>query len=421
MAKDFTEETGQPDRPPAAAVTAEGAAGRSAVFPMPRACPFSPPLYAEAGARHPVCRVTLADGRRAWMVTDYAYARQLLADHRTSSNRDDVRFPPPVAVVQGRPDKGNLVSMDPPEHTVHRRLLAGEFTAGRMRALRPRVQEIVDNRVTRMLSSPSHPVDLVQEFARPVAALVICAFLGIPAADREVFQEDVATLVDNTVSAGQRKAARDAVDRYLAGHIATRECGTDDDLLSRLIARYRQAGRYDREVLVRLANLFLFAGHENSANMIALGVVALLRSPDQLAALAGNPAMAPRAVEELLRYLSIADQITRRVALADIELGGALIRAGEAVIVSNAAANYDDKVFSEPSALDLRREARHHLAFGYGIHQCIGQHLVRLELEVALTTLLARIPRLRLAVPADQLRFRTDTSTAGVHAAPVTW
>jgi cytochrome P450 len=310
--------------------------------------------------------------------------------------------------------------MDAPDHTLYRRMLATEFTARRVRGLRPYIQSVVDDRVDRLLAG-DRPADLVTTLALAVPSLVICELLGVPYADRSLFQGHTGVVASHHSTSADRLAAMGELRTYLRDLVAVKEREPGGDLLSELVARYAEAGVTDHDHLAGMAVFLLIAGHETTANMIALSTVALATNPEQLAAFTEDPAGAPRAVDELLRFLSNLDHVARRVAADDIELGGVTIRRGDGVIVLNAAANHDATVFECPHRLDVRRDARRHIAFSFGAHQCLGQHLARLELEITLTTLFRRIPGLRLAVPVATLPFKDDTSMYGLHEVPVTW
>ncbi|WP_344885734.1 cytochrome P450 [Allokutzneria multivorans] len=392
-------------------------------FPYPRTCPLSPPeAYATLRAEQPISRVTLGSGRQAWLLTRHEHIRQLLASPDVSSNMAHPGYPlsfdvPQEVMEQQRPV---MLAMDPPDHTAQRKLVISEFTARRMLQLRPRVQEIVDEHLSAMLAAGG-PVDLMTTLALPVPSMVICELLGVPYADREFFGECTAKLL--SVSTGYEELGRthQQLHQYFTELIAAKTAEPGDDLLSRLVEKNRDAEVLDDEGLVRMATVLLVGGHETTANMIALGVVGLLENPDQLGKLRANPDLVPSAVEELLRHFSIGDQVTSRVVLADMEIGGVLIRAGEGVIGLSASGNHDEAVFTDPGELDISRGGRQHLAFGYGIHQCIGQNLARIELEIVFTELFSRIPGLRLAAPVAELPFKDNAGVYGLHALPVTW
>jgi cytochrome P450 len=391
-------------------------------FPNDRTCPYQlPEGYRKLRDEHETLRkVTLFDGRPAWVVTRHEAARKLLADPRLSSDRTSLDFPatsPRFQTIRDR--RPAFISMDPPEHGTKRRMLISEFTVKRIKGMRQDIERIVHGLIDDMLAA-GPPADLVSQFALPVPSLVICQLLGVPYADHEFFQDASRRLVQGTDAAGTLKA-RDNLAGYMDGLITKLEAEPGQGLLGSLVAGQLADGEIDREELVSTALLLLVAGHETTASMTSLSVITLLEHPDQHAALRADPGLIPGAVEELLRYLAIADIAGGRVATADIEIDGQLIRAGEGVIITNSIANRDADVFSDPDTFDVTRSARHHIAFGYGVHQCLGQNLARLELDVILTALFDRIPTLRLAVPVDQLELRPGTTIQGVNELPVTW
>ncbi|SFL20483.1 Cytochrome P450, partial [Streptosporangium canum] len=258
--------------------------------------------------------------------------------------------------------------------------------------------------------------DLVTAFAKPIPSIVICELLGVPYEDRDSFQEHIDTFLGGEAGDEELFAAYTATQDYLAELVAAKRANPTDDLLSDLL----DSDLTDEE-LKGMALILLSAGFDTTANMLALGTFALLHNPAQLAALRADPALTDRAVEELLRYLSVAKQFMR-VALEDVELDGHTIEAGTTVILSYATANRDPERFTDPHALDLRRQDGGHLAFGHGIHQCLGQQLARVELRVALPALVNRFPTLRLAVPAEEVALRPETADIyGVKSLPVTW
>jgi cytochrome P450 len=293
------------------------------------------------------------------------------------------------------------------------------FTVKRVAAMRPRVQEIVDDQLGKMLAGPK-PADLVEEFALPVPSLVICELLGVPYADHDFFQANSKTILHQEATPEERSAAVVALAGYLNTLIGERLADPSEDMLSGLTDRIR-SGEVTREEATQIGVLMLLAGHETTANMIALGTIALLEHPDQLAMLRADPELATSAVEELLRYLTIAHGGRRRAALADITIAGETIRAGEGMILVNESGNRDPAVFADPDRLDIRRDARSHLAFGFGVHQCVGQPLARLELQVVYETLFRRAPNLALATEVDRIPFKHDGFVYGVYELPVTW
>ena len=403
----------------------EVAAPVQQVFPLERSCPFAPPpAYAELREAGPIQRVELQSGQEAWALTRLEDIRQMLTDPRFSSDRFNPGFP--ILTREGRPVRRNnftpsLINMDQPEHGRARREVVGEFTVKRMRDLQPRIQQIVDEHIDAILAGPK-PADLVSALSLPVPSLVICELLGVPYADHDFFQVRSSTLLNREVSQDTRMKAVDELQEYLDQLVAGKEADPTDDLLGRQIVKQREEhGDVDHDSLVSLAFLLLIAGHETTANMISLGTVALLENPDQLAIIKNDPGKTLDAVEELLRYFTIAEFATSRVATEDIEIGGQVIRAGEGVLGLSYSGNRDETAFENPDELDLERGARHHVAFGFGPHQCLGQNLARMELQIVFDTLFRRIPELKLAAPVDQLPFKHDSSIFGLYCLPVTW
>lgn len=395
-------------------------------YPMDRApgCPFDPaPALRTLDESSPLNRVRLWDQSTPWLVTGYAEQRQLLADPRVSADTKHPAYPHPTAATRARREQARtFLSMDDPEHARLRRMVTGSFTIKRVEALRPAIQQIVDGLIDQLLDGPT-PVDLVQAFALPVPSLVICELLGVPYADHAFFQRNSSTLVNRGSSAEAGLAAQTHLVEYLDDLIGRKLATPADDLLSLLAAEQVATGVLTRRELAVTSVLLLIAGHETTANMIALGTVALLEHPEQLAELRAtdDPAFVAGAVEELLRYLNITHFGRRRVALADIPVGGRTIRAGEGIVLANEVGNRDQQVFPDPDRLDLHRDARPHVAFGFGPHQCLGQPLARVELQVAYRTLYRRIPGLRLAVALEDVPFKHDGLVYGVYELPVTW
>ncbi|MEU6268474.1 cytochrome P450 [Saccharopolyspora shandongensis] len=392
-------------------------------FPMARAagCPFDPPpglrSRQEAG---PLAKVRLWDGSTPWLVTRYAEQRTLLADPRVSA---DIMRPgyPSSAPIRSDGSGVSFILMDDPEHARLRRMVTAPFTVKRVAAMRPAVQKIVDDLIDEMLAGPN-PVDLVEAFALPVPSLVICELLGVPYSDHDFFQESSKTIIKRDASPEDRTAAMGRLAGYLDELVGAKLANPGDDLLSRLTERVA-AGELARDEAARIGVLLLIAGHETTANMIALGTLALLEHPAQLALLrdTDDPKLVAGAVEELLRYLHITHNGRRRVALEDIEIGGQVIRAGDGLIMANDIGNRDPEAFPDPDRLDLTRDARHHVAFGFGVHQCLGQPLARMELQVVYSTLYRRVPTLRLAEDLAQIPFKHDGAVYGVYRLPVTW
>ncbi|MFC5055850.1 cytochrome P450 [Saccharothrix xinjiangensis] len=387
--------------------------------------PFDPPeLISRVAGRGPVHRLTLADGEPMWLITGHDEARAALADPRLSSDRFrservvaklPERFRDRAADPRRR--AGNFVTLDPPAHTRYRKLLTGQFTVRRMRQLAPRVEGVVTERIDAMVAA-GPTADLVTAFALPVPSLVICELLGVDDADRHEFQERSAKLVRLDTPLDEVARVADGLRAFMVDLVRRKRAEPTDDVLSGLIGA--DPSLTDDE-LVGIANLLLVAGHETTANMLALGTFALLERPDQLARLRADPALVDGAVEELLRHLSIIHLGVLRLTLEEVGVAGEVIPPDSDVLISVIAPNRDPRRFDRPDELDVTRPRGPHLAFGHGVHQCLGQQLARVELAVGFTELLRRLPDLRLAVPAEQVPLRCDMIVYGVHSLPVAW
>ncbi|MEO6082972.1 MAG: cytochrome P450 [Umezawaea sp.] len=393
-------------------------------LPMERdAGPFDPPSeITRLREARPVSPMVFPDGHVGWLVTGYDEVRQAMADTRFSNRQDlgviHVPFETPGMPAATEPSPqmpGLFISMDPPDHTRLRRKLTGAFTVKRMKQLEEGIVAITERQLDE-LAKLTPPVDLVREFALPVPSLVICELLGVPYADRETFQANSSKFMERDVTLEDKMAAIGAMFGYLAELVTSKRANPCEDILSDL-ARDEDL---TIEELSGMAFLLLLAGHETTANMLALGTFALLEHPEQLAVLRDSPELLPDAVEELMRYLSVAD-IFFRYATEDLELGGETIPAGSTVVVSLLAANRDPRRFEDPDSLDVRRKVRGQVAFGHGIHQCLGQQLARIEMRAGFDGLLRRFPTLQLAIPAGEVRLRTNMHIYGVHELPVTW
>ncbi|WP_049659625.1 cytochrome P450 [Kitasatospora sp. MY 5-36] len=385
-------------------------------------CPFGPPpAYTEAAATANLSRAELPGGESCWLATGYTEVRAILSDRRFSADLRHPTFPLLIAGSRERiGENPNFLNLDDPEHARLRRMVTGDFLVKRVEAMRPDIQRIVDEALDGMTAGRAG-ADLVADFALPVPSLVICLLLGVPYEDHDFFQGISRTLLSNTRPFEELLAARDEMLEYLEALTARKREEPRDDILSRLAVRDDLT---PREV-ASTGFLLLVAGHETTANMISLSTALLLDRPEQVARLA-DPAAVPGAVEELLRLLTIIHTGVLRVALEDVELGGTTVRAGEGVVAMLSTANRDEAVFGgadrlPADELDLDRDARRHMAFGFGVHQCLGQPLARAELQIALATLFRRLPGLRLTVPRDELAFRTDAFIYGMRSLPVAW
>ncbi|MGW2629080.1 cytochrome P450 [Streptomyces chattanoogensis] len=388
----------------------------------PTGCPFDPPAaFGTLRTEEPISRIALPDGSWAWLATRYSDIRAILGDTRFSSDTTLHGYPLSGMTGGGNTQNRGFIRMDPPEHTRLRRMVTREFMVKRVEALRPEIQRITDELCDEMAREQG-PVDLVEALALPVPSLVISLLLGVPYDDHEVFQRLTGTLLSRTVPDDEREAARVELRDYLDQLVTAKEADPGDDILGRLITEQQRTGEITHDEVAAFAALLLIAGHETTANMIGLSALTLMRDPESAERLRQDPGLIRGAVEELLRFHSIIRNGPRRVATADIEIDGHLIRAGEGVVAAVPSANRDESVFTDADRLDIcRPNAQHHVAFGYGIHQCLGQALARVELQVVIGTLLRRFPTMRPAVPVDEIPFRTDMAIYGCHALPVTW
>lgn len=387
--------------------------------------PFRPVSTADQGSLSgPVSPVRLPTGDWAWLVTRHADVRQVLRHPGFSADASRPGFPllralPPPS---DRDRLGGFIRMDGEEHRRLRRMLTAEFMIRNIRRIEPLIQQTVDRALDDMVAA-GPPADLIESFALPVPSAVICHLLGVPYADHAFFQSRSRELLDMTSTPERIRAAVEELRAYVHSLIEAKAAaaGPGADLLSRLVTERVRTGELARDELVGMALLLLIAGHETTANMLGLSVLLLLQHPEHLAALRADPALAPGLVEELLRYLTIVRTGLPRLALADVEVGGQLIRAGEGVIVLLSLANRDDTVFDGPDRFDPYRAAHQHIAFGFGVHQCIGQPLARAELRIALVSLARRLPALATPVPPAEAPKRDHSVVYGLAELPVTW
>jgi cytochrome P450 len=392
------------------------------LFPFTRSNQFDlPAQYAQAHAGCPVMPVKLWNDQRAWLLTKHTDFCAVLTDPRFSGQFSRPDFPT-VTEARRAIDKmeRSFVGMDNPEHDHYRRMLTKEFTTKRMMALRPAIERIADDLLDGVERAGA-PFDLVKELAVELPALVMCELFGSPYEDHTF----VAKCAAGRHGLGQtpetaRETAAALVD-YCRKLIAAKEANPADDMLSRVIRDFVLTGELTREELANMCSMILRAGHDTTTNMIGLGTLLLLRHPDQLARLKNDPALIDSAVEEMLRYLSPVQFAPRRVALEDTDVNGATIRKGDGVFAVAAAANRDPDEFADPDKLDLGRDASNHLAFGYGIHRCLGQMLARIELQVVFAKLFQRFPDLRLVEPFEDIKFKYDSQIYGLYRLQVAW
>ncbi|MDX2939774.1 cytochrome P450 [Streptomyces ipomoeae] len=353
-----------------------------------------------------------------WLLTRQDDVKALLLDTRFSSNRDIVARTRHTYEKPKLP-AGAMVSMDPPEHTRYRRMLAGQFTTRRVQKLEPRIAGYVAQQLDEM-EKAGPGVDLVEAFALPVPSLVICDLLGVSAHDRHDFQAWTQTVLNMDLPIEKVQRAREELFAFITGLVNDKIKNPQDDIISGLL-HPKSGDRLEVDEIIGTSVMLLIAGHESTANMLGLGVHALLQHPQELAKLKENPSIIDNAVEELLRYLSIVQFEFNRTATEEIEFAGHVIKRGETVTASMVAANRDPDHYPDPDVLDLTRKNVHHLGFGHGIHQCIAQQLARVELRLAYRLLFERFPSLRLAVEPEDIRFRHDSLVYGVKELPVAW
>jgi cytochrome P450 len=367
-----------------------------------------------------VVRVETPFGGSAYLVCRQEDVRQVLSDPARFSSA----LTPFPGSGQMNADElakmqaGQLIGFDPPEHTRLRRMLTPEFTGRRMRRLEPRITEIVQAALDD-LERAGKPADLVAHFALPVPSLVICELLGVPYADRGEFQERSVRLLDTSLPMEQRVAAQREDRAYMADLVARAQADPGEDMLGMLVREHGDDLSADE--LTGIAGLLLLAGHETTSNMLGLGTLALLRHPDQLAVIREDPAQVEPAIEELLRWLSIVQLLPPRTTTADVEIAGHAIPAGSLVMCSLPAANRDGAFIDDPDTLDITRGAAGHVAFGHGVHHCLGAPLARMEMRIAFLALLRRFPGLALADPDEQADFRVFSLVYGLNALRVTW
>ena len=367
-----------------------------------------------------VRRIETPFGATLWIATRYADVREVLGDATRFSNRMAFRPPtdPRSEEEREKARAGQLLALDPPEHTRLRRLLRPEFTVRRMQRLEPRIVEIVDEHLDAMAAAGS-PADLVPTFALPIPSLVICELLGVPYADRESFQRRTSKLLDLSLPMEERLELGRESREYMAGLVAGAQAEPGEDMLGMLVREHGHDLTTDE--LIGIAQLLLIAGHETTSNMLGLGTLALLRHPDQLALVRDEPAAVGHAVEEMLRFLGIVHSGIPRTTTEDVEVGGVVIPADSLVVLALAGANRDPRFLTGADRLDVTRDAGGHLAFGHGVHHCLGAPLARMEMRIAFPALLRRFPGLAPAVPFEEVSFRAFHFIYGLQSLPVTW
>jgi len=366
---------------------------------------------------------TNAFGMQSFLITRYEDIKAVLSDHERFSNERPPGFAPQGVPQSSEEEQataraGNLLGLDPPNHSRLRRMLTPEFTIRRMKRLEPRIVEIVDAQLDAM-ESHGPPVDLVENFALPIPSLVICELLGVPYVDREDFQRRSVRQLDFSVPIPERIELQRQGRAYMATLVGRARRQPGEDILGMLIREHGDELTDDE--LIGIAGLLLLAGHETTSNMLGLGTLALLRHPDQLAVVRDDPDAIGPAIEELLRWLSIVQTAIPRIATADVEIAGVTIRAGSLVFPSMPSGNRDPDFVESPEVLDIHRAAPGHLAFGHGVHHCLGAPLARMEMRTAFPALLRRFGDLALAEDFSDVQFRTWNFIYGLKSLDVKW
>jgi cytochrome P450 len=400
-------------------------------MPVERQHLLDPPLeYHQLREDQPIIRVRFPSGRVGWLVTRFDEGSQVFADPRMSAARprhdvapeegDDPESNEPTEAVDP-----TFVFMDEPDHSAYRRLLAGRFSP---KSIQQRLQPYLDRIVTEHLDAMEKagadgPVDFVEQVALPIPCLVICELLGVPYTDRDQFHHATEMMMDTSKPRAERDSGARWLQDYITGLVAAKRADpASEGLLADLIRSSRQDGSIltDRD-LVSIGVLLLFAGHDTTMAMIGLSTLTLLTHPEQRQYLTDNPDKIGPAVEELLRYLTIVQFGLGRTAKEDLEIGGQAIAKGDLVVVAMPAANRDPRAFDNPDTPDFERAMTRHLAFGYGVHQCLGQNVARAELKTILPRLFERFPGLQLATPLDEVEMDTYGTNYGVRKLMVTW
>lgn len=399
----------------------------NAPFP-PLRCPMHPmdppPDLMEAQRQGGGVKIRQWDGVEAWVFTQHEHVRSILGDNRVSVDPTRPGFPEKSAAYKQIMGKDhNLRTMDDPEHAVQKRMLLQDFSVKRVEEMRPAIKDKVEGLIDEMIKK-GPPAELIKDFALNVPTMVICEILGVPYKDRDWFAELSQEATSSVVTAEVAAAAGKQLYDYLDSLMATKDKSPQNDLLSRLMVEQVRPGLLSRKDAIELARFILIAGHETTANMIGLSTLALLMHPEQAKLMKENedPAFLVNAVDELFRYVSVAHNGRRRVAIEDIQVGDQIVKAGEGLILMNNIGDRDERVFPGADKLDLKRaNAKAHLAFGSGTHKCLGSTLSKCELELVHGSLWKRLPDLALAVPFSDLKFNEGGPVHGLFALPVKW
>lgn len=385
------------------------------------------PFYARLRAEAPVCRVRLPDKQEAWLITRYDDVLALLKDRRFAKDRRNALTPeqltrqpwiPPMLVPLTR----NMLDLDEPDHGRLRGLVHKAFTPRRIELMSARIQVLSDTLLDKAESRGK--LDLISDYALPLPVAVIADLLGVPVGDRMKFARWSNTMLKNTASAWNMVLSIPdvlAFLRYIRWLVRLRRANPQDDLISELVLAEEAGDHLSEDELLAMVAILLIAGHETTVNLIGSGTLALLQHPPQAKQLRANPVQIKLAVEELLRYTSPVDMATERYAREDVEIAGVTIPRGTLVFGVLGSANRDERQFTNPDTLEIARDPNQHLAFGQGIHYCVGAPLARMEGQIAINTLLRRFPDLRLAQVPERLQWRRGLVLRGLESLPLSF
>lgn len=390
-------------------------------WPFAREIPSLPPQgYAERRSQCPVSQVETWDGSSAWLLTRYADIRAALRDQRFSADSSVDHFPAPnEAIAMARKVQRGFVRLDGEAHARQRSLLSKYFTVSHVKTMR----EVVEKKVEELLDEMDErggPIDLVEHLSLPLPIFLTCVLLNLPLDDAPYLLDRVMAWMSADSSPDQSAKGANDIIAYFEQAIAKEKVAPTGGMVSELVHQHVVNGQISEDELLWMLHLLLVGGFDTAANMISLGTLTLLNHPDEVEKMLADPARVPLVVEELLRTHSVAHFTAGRMATSDVEIGGQLIAPGEGIIAPVPAANHDPEVFPEPDKFQPDRNARAHLAFGFGVHQCLGQPIARLELAIVFDRLFRRFPTLRLAVPEPDLVY-TNSMIYGLKSLPVTW
>jgi len=394
-------------------------------FPLSRTAPLAPPpALAALREQGPAQQVQMWTGDPAWLVTRFEEVRAALSDANLTSDTTAPGYPTfsPARRAYFTTERDRIILLEGAEHAQLRRLVARALTVKKVEDLRPVVRNLITSLLDDIIAK-GPTTDLIQSFCLKIPSTVICALLGIPYEDHRIFEELTRKRVNINADPAEVVAASAAMKAHFEMRVREREESPTggDDFLSRLVEEHIPAGTITRERAIKLMYELVEGGHETTANVMGLGILLLLTNPEQLALLKANPDLVRPGVEEILRYTGVTHMAISRAARGDTKIGDQEIKAGESVLLSIYAASHDPRAFLDPEKFEIDKGTRDHLAFSFGIHQCVGQQLARMELNEVFSTLFHRLPTLALAVPLDSLKFKLGSVVYGVESLPVTW